>query len=215
MTNWEAVIEPTRTHKPLKSQLFELSSKPLEGFKNGKIIYWLRLDTQDHVPEVLSWYKFFWMILWCAKQGHIFGVPLFVQPACLTTCSLPELHLKKVTVLLSVRNVMEEVAYFHTLMFQRNYVCADSLYWLIFYVHVMTFISTSLEAKLQQAISRLHFTKRMLSVNYFVQPGVWRRSVSCFFSYYQSSCSGGIWPFNRSVGSPENQVGIGLNRCGI
>ena len=43
-----------RTHKPLKPQLFELSSKPLEGFKNGKIIYWLRLDTQNHVPEVLS-----------------------------------------------------------------------------------------------------------------------------------------------------------------
>ena len=71
-----------KTQKTPKSQLFELSLKPLEGFKNGKIISWSKLDTQDHVPEVLSWYKFFWMILWCSKQGHIFGVPLFVQPAC-------------------------------------------------------------------------------------------------------------------------------------
>ena len=43
-----------KTQKPPKSQLFELSLKPLEGFENGKIISWSKLDTQDHVPEVLS-----------------------------------------------------------------------------------------------------------------------------------------------------------------
>ena len=43
-----------QSHKLPESQLFEISLKPLEGFKNGKIISWLRLDTHDHVPEVLS-----------------------------------------------------------------------------------------------------------------------------------------------------------------
>ncbi len=47
--NWH-----TKTHKPHKSQLFEIRLKPLEGFKNGKIISWLRLDTQDHVLEIRS-----------------------------------------------------------------------------------------------------------------------------------------------------------------
>ena len=43
-----------KLHKPPESQLFEISLKPLEGFKNGKNISWLRLDIHDHVPEVLS-----------------------------------------------------------------------------------------------------------------------------------------------------------------
>ena len=48
-----------QSHKPPESQLFEISLKPLESFKNGKIISWLRIDTHDHVPEVLSRYNFF------------------------------------------------------------------------------------------------------------------------------------------------------------
>ena len=43
-----------KTQKLPKSQLFEFSLKSLEGFKNGKIMSWLRPDTQDHVPELLS-----------------------------------------------------------------------------------------------------------------------------------------------------------------
>ena len=43
-----------QSHKPPESQLFELSLMPLEVFTNSKLISWLRLDTHDHVPEVLS-----------------------------------------------------------------------------------------------------------------------------------------------------------------
>ena len=45
--------------KAPKLQLFGVAFKPLEGFKNGEIKTCLRLDTQDHVSEGLSWYKLF------------------------------------------------------------------------------------------------------------------------------------------------------------
>ena len=45
--------------KPPKLRLFELGSKPLEEIKIGKIKLYLKIDTQDQVPEVLSSYKYF------------------------------------------------------------------------------------------------------------------------------------------------------------
>ena len=46
-------VKLAKTRKPT-------TFKPLEGFKNGEINKTcLRLDTQDHVSEVLSLYKFF------------------------------------------------------------------------------------------------------------------------------------------------------------
>ena len=55
--------------------------EPLDGFKNSEIKLGIRLDVQVLRPELFNLYKKFRMALRCAKQGDIFGVPFFVQPA--------------------------------------------------------------------------------------------------------------------------------------
>ena len=43
-----------KTRKPPKLQLFEITLKPWRASKNGEIRNYSRLDTQDHVLEVLG-----------------------------------------------------------------------------------------------------------------------------------------------------------------
>lgn len=47
-------VAPQNSLKPVKLQLFGITFKPLEVFKNGEIKTGLRLDSKNHVAEVLS-----------------------------------------------------------------------------------------------------------------------------------------------------------------
>ena len=49
-----SIPELAKPRKPPKLQFFKITFKLLEGFKNGEIETCLRLDTQDHDPEVMS-----------------------------------------------------------------------------------------------------------------------------------------------------------------
>lgn len=60
--NFPQTLESTKSgipklaqrYKLLESQLFEISIKLFESFKNDKIIYWLRFDIYDHILKILS-----------------------------------------------------------------------------------------------------------------------------------------------------------------